>query len=379
MKQPILFGGLLAVALVGAYTTWTAEEVEERKATDVLVYRADADAVTSVTWSDEDHTVRMTRPKDASGAYVWIEQTDRKKVVPPTPEGAEVPEGAEAPPAPEPVIEETTTRFSGNEQAVEAWTSFAPLYALRELALGADADLASYGLDEPSSTLVVDVGGKSVTIEVGGESYGTRDRYARAEGKLYLLDDGLVRPLQFAKSRLVERRLHPFEEKDILQVAVRRGADARTFVQKNADDRTKSFWADAAVADKKDAEAGAWLGKLFRLRVKSYVDEADAPAAREAVFAFEVKGRDGAWSVEVTKAEVDGEPTYYASSSFTRGLVDLTRSLAEEAVADLDPLFDGVTPEADEDEGAEPEPAEPAEPAEGELDEELMPRPTPPR
>ncbi len=389
MNQTLVLGGLLTLALVGSYLTWTQdEEVAERKATDVLVYKADADAISSVTWSDEDRVVRLTRPSDASGAYVWIEQTDKTKVVPPTEaeaeatpaEGAEAEaapaEGEEAAPevapteepkpevdAPAPVVEEKVTRFSGNEQAVETWAALAPLYAMRELTISPDTDLAAFGLDAPTAKLTIELRDRTVEIEIGGESYGTRNRYARAEGRVYLLDDGLVRPLQFAKSRLVERRLHPFEEQDILGVEVSRGTETRGFVQKNADDRTKSYWADVTVPERRDIEGATWLGKLFRLRVKGYVDESAAPAELAPVFAFAVKGREGSWTVEVLRAEVEGEVTYYAKSSFTRGLVDLTRSLADEAIADLDALFDGVSPEPEEGE-APAEDAEAAEPVE---------------
>ncbi len=387
MNQPLVLGGLLTLALVGSYLTWTQEdEVAERKATDVMVYKADADAIGSVTWSDEDRVVRLTRPNDASGAYVWIEQTDKTKVVPPTEaeaaEGAEAApaEGAEAEPeqapaeeaeaaAPAPVVEEKVTRFSGNEQAVETWAALAPLYAMRELTISPETDLAAFGLDAPTAKLTVELRDRTVEIEIGGESYGTRNRYARAEGRVYLLDDGLVRPLQFAKSRLVERRLHPFEEQDILGVEVSRGTETRGFVQKNPDDRTKSYWADASVPERRDIEGATWLGKLFRLRVKGYVDESAAPAELAPVFAFAVKGREGRWTVEVLRAEVEGEVSYYAKSSFTRGLVDLTRSLADEAIADLDALFDGVSPEPEEgdvpvEEGEAAEPAEVEAPVE---------------
>lgn len=357
MKQAIVLGGLLAVALVGSYVTWTApEETVARKATDVLVYRADAGSVSAVTWTEEARTVRLEQRTDAAGTWLWVEQTDKTKVVPPTPEAVE---GQPPPPAPEPQVTEETSRFTGNDQAGEIWTAFAPLYALRELTLTPDSDLTTYGLDAPKAKIEVALKDRTVTLEVGGEAYGTRDRYVRAEGRVYLVDDATIRPIQFAKSRLVERKLQPFEEADIEQIAVRRGADARTFVQKNAADRSNAFWADAAKPDERDVEGTTWLGKLFRLRAKSFVDEATV-GTLVPVFAFDVKGADGAWTVEVAKVEKEGAVEYYARSSFLRALVDVTRSLAEEPVADLDTLFDGVAAPA------EPTPAAPPEAPAGE-------------
>jgi hypothetical protein len=352
MKQAIVLGGLLAVALVGAYVTWTApEESVARKATDVLVYRADAGSVAAVTWTEEARTVRLEQRSDASGTWLWVEQTDRTKVVPPAPEAVE---GQPPPPAPEPEITEESTRFTGNDQATEIWTAFAPLYALRELTLTPDTDLTTYGLDAPKATIEVALKDRSVTLEVGGEAYGTRDRYVRADGRVYLVDDATIRPIQFAKSRLVERKLQPFEEADIEQISVRRGADARAFVQKNTADRANAFWADATKPEDRDVEGTTWLGKLFRLRAKSFVDEATV-GALVPVFAFDVKGADGSWTVEIARVEKDGAVEYYARSSFLRALVDVTRSLAEEPIADLDTLFDGVAAPAEPPVEAPPE------------------------
>lgn len=388
MKQAILFGGLLALALVGSYVTWTAEDTEEeRKATDVLVYRAAEGELASITWEEEDRTVRLVQKKDAGGSYLWVEQTDRTKVKPPKaePEAAEPeapaegepaaeapvegaapvegepaaePAAAEAPEAPAEIKSETT-QFTGNDQASEVWKAFSPMYALRELAVTPETDLAAFGLDAPKTTITVELAGRTVKLELGGEAFGTRDRYLRAEGRVFLVDDAAIRPVQFAKSRLVERRLQPLEEKDIRTIKVTRGADTRTFVQKNADDRTKSFWADGNTPDARDVEASTWLGKLFRLRVKGYVDEATAPAL-VPVFSFEVVGPEATWTVEVSKAEVEGAITWYARPSFTRALVDLTKSVADEAIDDLPTLFDGVTPPPEE---GEAEPAAPVEEA----------------
>ena len=59
-------------------------------------------------------------------------------------------------------------------------------------------------------------------------------------------------------------------------------------------------------------------------------------------------------------AEVEGAITWYARPSFTRALVDLTKSVADEAIDDLPTLFDGVTPPPEE---GEAEPAAPVEEA----------------
>ncbi|MCB9664342.1 MAG: DUF4340 domain-containing protein, partial [Alphaproteobacteria bacterium] len=362
MKQPLVLGALLGAALVGSYLTWTDDGEEGANATDVVVLRATPDTLDRIVWTDAGKTITVARQSDELGRWLAVEEVDQPTAPAPAEDTDAVDPMVEGTagqePTPEPAGEPEVTRFTGNEQADDIWEAFAPLYALRELTLGGEATLESFGLDAPETTLQVTTGGRTVAIELGGEAYGTRDRYVRADGKVYLLEDKTIRPLEFAKTRLVERRLFPLEEKAIAGVDVQRGADARSFTQRNADDRTRAFWADATSADTKDVEAGTWLGKLFRMRVRSYVDPADIEGTPRPVLAFVVRGTDGvAWPVRVVEVGEGATSTYYAEAGFLRATVELTRSLAEEVVADLESLFDGITPEAPAEEEEEEEEA----------------------
>jgi hypothetical protein len=174
------------------------------------------------------------------------------------------------------------------------------------------------------------------------------------DNRIFLLDDALLRPLQYARTRTVERRLHPVEDKAIEKITVRQGSDTRTFVQRNADDTAKAHYADAATPDQKDVEGTSWLGKLARIRLKEFIAEDAAPQGLEPVFSYLVEGGGKQWTVEIVRT-ADGN-SWYAKASFTRGLVELTKSLIQEPAADLSALFDA-------DHGKEDEaPAEPAEP-----------------
>lgn len=105
----------------------------------------------------------------------------------------------------------------------------------------------------------------------------------------------------------------------------------------NKDDRSASFWANADTPTEQDGAAEAWLAKLMRMRVQVYAGEVDA-AKLQPVFDYTVKAGAEDWTVQVFKLE--GETTeYYAKSDYTRALVNLTESLASEAIADLDSLL----------------------------------------
>jgi hypothetical protein len=175
------------------------------------------------------------------------------------------------------------------------------------------------------------------------------------DNRIFLLDDALLRPLQYARTRTVERRLHPLEDKVIEKITVRQGSNTRTFVQRNADDTAKAHYADAATPEQKDVEGTSWLGKLARIRLKEFIADDAAPQGLEPVFSYLVEGDGKQWPVEIVRT-ADGA-TWYARAGFTRGLVELTKSLIQEPADDLGALFDA-------DHGKEDEaPAEP--PADG--------------
>ena len=378
MKQVVILGGLLAISLVGSYMTWTADDSEDISDGVVLVSTSAAD-LESIEWQEEKKTATVVRKKDKVGEYIEVTFVERKEIRkrPEKPKddakkddatkedgdatkdgddkaGDEAPEEEEPP-----EIKVITQVFTGNDAANDLWESFAPLMALRELALSADNDGSAFGLDEPDGSITI-TGRSTTKLAVGSEAYGTRDRYVKSGDKVYLVDDKTLRPLQFANTRMVERRLHGVDDQDMVSVTVTRGADTRTFTQQNAADRGKSYWADVETPDDKDIEGGTYVDKLSKLRAQKYVAEADTPAGLTPAFTFVVKSKNETWTVQVLEAKEGDSTSWYALSSFNRSLVELTRSLASEAIADLDTLFDGKAAEEDVEE--EPPPVVPGQP-----------------
>lgn len=355
----------LVVSLVGAYLTYT-DETEEVTDEVVHVYTGSETDLQKVAWSSEDLKVTIERRKDDRGEYLWVDSVETKrpkKAVEAHPGAEELgdeaddaepadgeapadPAAAPADPAtpatpaePEAPPEVKTTRFLANKQGEDLWKSFAPLTALRELDT-TGADKTTFGFEDPTKKASIEVqrAGGPVTLVVGGETYGNKDRYLEYNGKTYLVDDATLRPLQFASSRLIERSLFPYQESDIEKVDVTLpGGKTLSYVQQNRDDRAKAFWAAAAAADKEDEVGGTWLGKVFKLKLKDYVDESTVTTPLEPVLTYSVGGKDGAWSVDIVKTT--GEtPEWYARSSYNRSLVSLTESLARNVVDDLDTL-----------------------------------------
>lgn len=348
MKQVATLSGLLAVALVGSYLTWTDDGSGRARAEAVPLYAASAADLQTVTWKSEKADIELSRRTDAGGDYMWVVATERKKrradaaddaapAEDAEPVDAEDAEDAE-PSEPEMIEVEEVTAFLGNKSADETWASFAPLLALREL--GRDLDRSALGFDEPEATLVVQRRSGPLELVVGGEAYGSKDRYVLGGDTVYLVDDAVIRPLQYATTRMVERTLHPLAEKDItgIEVTLPDGR-ALSLQQHHRDDRARAFWARAESPEAAEDAAGTWLGKVFRMRINAYLTDDAVEEPLEPVFTYAVTGEGKTWQVEVLREASGDRRQYYARSSFNRSLVRLTITLAQDAAADLDAIF----------------------------------------
>lgn len=361
MKSIAVYSGLLAAALVGSYLTWTAGEEGAKSSDDAntLVYRAAEGSVSRLGWTSDKLSVSVSQQSDDNGEFLWVEVTERVEVKPNKTEdppeeeepaseepaeepadGAGEEEGeasaeAEPEPEPEPEYEEKTYAFKGGTAAEELWSNFAPLYAKRELQ-GVDPKAEpAFGFEEPEGTLVVERSDGSSELVVGAETYGRQGRYALLGDRLFLLEDKTIAPLRHAKRRLEERRLHPFDKKDVQAVAVQLpSGEAAEFVQKNATDPAKASWTRTSDPQATDESAATWADKLFRVSATGYVDQAELEGLPEPQLAVIVSDGKQKWSIEVLKAGGD----YFAKSSFARGLVKLTRTQAADLVADAPAL-----------------------------------------
>jgi len=361
VRQIAVLSVALVLSLGGAYYTWTHQT--EKITDDVaLIYDAKPADVSKLSWDGKDLKVSVERKKDDRGDYLWVDATETKvkppKAVPAHP-GAQTPDEdgetspeppkpADASNPPEPTEPPVTkeSKFMASSQGEELWKSFAPLKALRELDT-AGADLKTFGLgpDDAPATLTISRSGGDVVLKVGGETYGNKDRYVQLGDNVYLVDDATLRPLQYASTRLVERSLYPLADADVDQVDVMLpSGTSMSYVHVNKDDKTKEFWANSDSKDKEDQTGSTWLDKVFKLKLKDYVDESSLTSPLEPVVTYKVHGKGEEWKIEIDKVATGTDPKggetadYYARSQYNRNLVSLTDSLARNVVDDLDAL-----------------------------------------
>jgi hypothetical protein len=285
-------GGLLAASLVATYAIHFHEGASTTApAEGVPVYAAAAADLTRVTFESKQATVVLERRSDDRGDHVWVTSTTRTERTPPPPPAPEVdPDDTDAeppppPPAPEPVIEETTRAFLGSKQADDLWAAFAPLRASRSLDVaGSDLDL---GFDAPYAKLTVERKSGPIALEIGNATYGDRSRYLRNGDRVFLIEKRDLTRIEGSAATLAERRLHPLDPAQVAAVVVERDGQKQRFVNRNADDRAKQFWARAETPDTTDRAASPWLATVGRLSALEYVSDKPADLTKVLTVTFE--------------------------------------------------------------------------------------------
>ena len=368
------YAALLTLLLAGSFYRWTDEEKEIETEGDIVVFRGDVSEIETIRYHDEKADALIELRGTGDDAYPWV-KVDARKVVKPKPEPSTDPANDTPPEADDPVaadgtaedaatdapandaaqeevVEVTTTEFKGGEAADALLESFSPLFAMRLLPDIDDAKLAELELDAPEAWLEIQRKGRTQKLELGGEAFGTRDRYVRdvESGEVYLVDADILRPIAHAKSRLPDRELIGADEEAVINVKLTAPAGEITMSQQNRDDRKLAFWANATDTSRSVEMYENWLDKLFRLRALSYVqkDEKPDPSALEKVFtaAFDVEqGKPVMLEVMQYTPEGETQAKYIAKSTHTHEWVNLHKTLASEAIDDVEAVINATPDE----------------------------------
>jgi len=332
MRQVITYATLLVALLAAAWFRWTAAP-DASDGDKVVLLQGQPDQLKQVHWKTEDAEATISRKEDEHGSYLWVEYTKQETAKPLTPPGADA-----TLPLPPPEKVAKTTVFKASDKGDELITSLAPMYALRKLEGVTGDKLAEIGLDAPTEELDLTYGDKTTALMIGGESYGTKDRYVQVKdsGDIYLVDDQLLKSLQYARTRLPDRDLWSFKDPEIASILVDNGTGKAEVTQKNPDDEKARQWvkADGTV----DEQMTTWLDKALKLRGTTYVDEGAEDAPKDLQFRFSMRltpssPKAKAETLEVLQDGTDGD--YYGRSEHTRGLLRLLRAPTRGVVEDV--------------------------------------------
>ncbi len=247
--------------------------------------------------------------------------------------------------------------FVGGRRVADVWEALEPLRVVRilddvdgekleELELAGDAAAAEF--------LVVTVRGREIRYRLGGRPFGGSDRYARREpggdgdsdpdGRVVVLPSDIAAGLGGGAEMLMERRLLAASRPDVEAMTLSRpaapvpGGEPLRIVQRIGASPLDTYWT-VGESDEADADIAAWVDKFFRLSAVSYRSgEPEADWRGEAIITVESRDH-GASTLEIWSSSVGGSRVWLARSPFSRLVVELSASLAEEVCADLDGLL----------------------------------------
>ena len=268
MKAPgaMLQGGLAAVGLIAAYTTW--QRAPERKAGESVIVDASASDVQKVRYEDNSGKspkwVELERRKEEGGPRVWLHVSARTEQK--TPE----------------------RELRGNEAATKLFDKLAPLKATRALGVLAADKLKEVGLDAPKKHFELTVRGNKRSFSIGASPFGVSDPYVKddADGKVYVLGGGVVSDLDGAAIRLVDRTLHDWKSAEFDALSVTAAGKTRELVQTNAETPAQAKL--TSKAGKTDETAKNWHDKIMKIVVSDVLGKGEVPLHGEPQIALRV-------------------------------------------------------------------------------------------
>lgn len=248
---------IILAALAAWMPTATGED------DSVVMVPGKPEKLSRVEWYEELYQVVLTRTGDA-GEDIKVSVTKKEK---PPAEG-------EAPPA----VEKT---YPGSKKAKELFEQLAPLKGARSLGHLDEAQLEGLGLVDPANRLVLRSNGDERTVELGSATYGSGDRYARAQnGEVFLLRSGTISGLSNGAASMLDRRAIAVESEKVRRVTITVGPRGREVIQRYAEDPKKAFFADPAEPDVKLEQVSNWLDRILKLHLADVVrDEPTGPVA----------------------------------------------------------------------------------------------------
>jgi hypothetical protein len=313
-------GGLAALGLIAAYTTWQREP--ERKAGEVVVVSASQGDVQKVRYEDASSTppkwVELEPRKEPDGPRAWLRVSARGDAKTTTPE----------------------RELRGNESATKVLEKFAPLKATRALGVLPADKLKELALDAPKKRIEVTVRGQKRVFLVGNSPFGMSDPYVRdeADNKVYVLGGGVAADLENAPIRLIDRQLHDWKASEFDGLVVTAGDKKRELVQTSPEVPAQAKL--ASKSGRTDDLAKNWHDKVFRLVVADVLGKGEVPKAGAPQIALRIDysmhgrpkgfleiGRIAAAPVESSTSSAPA-PTpateYYARSESSAGWVKLS-------------------------------------------------------
>lgn len=322
-KSVFVYAALLAVGLGASWVRYTSDDTAPKEGVPLVEVKQEE--VRKVVYDAPELDVTFEQREDAFGRHGWVTVAETKKKK----------EGDQE------TTELKTSRFKAGSAAEKLLTDLAPLMAIRELEGVDDAKLETFGLKAPETTVTIETASGTTTLELGGETYGTKDRYVRNRdtGRVYVVKDEAFKTLKFANTRLPEKQLVAAKPEEIETVALGQGGATASWTQKNREDKTAAYWEREGSG--KDETFDNWFEKFSKVKATGFAQEGDVPA--DAQPAFDLTVRATGKPAETVRFLQAGDD-WFATSESLRGTVKLPKSSAKDVADDVRDILEGRAP-----------------------------------
>lgn len=341
-----IHGGLLALASALAYYAYTGQKpISPGARQETPIFSATDGSFQRLELVTQARRVQIKAERDEGGAYYTgqltrIGEAQNDAVKPAAEDGERQEEEAAAPGA--------ALRFIGVGAAAKLAAQLTPVKAFRSLGKLAPERAGEYGLDSPSGTLRIFLKGAEHELLLGGPTPGGTDRYIthRGTGLSYAISGNLVRDLENADSRLVERVLHAFELSELTRVRIIAAGEPprqRDLVPRGNELRA---WARAEAPAELDETATNWMDRVQRLRPTQYHGERPPEGAIPVVRIEYYSGKKQLDELQIVKSPARapsvsaglneaGAYDYSVRTNHTRWYSAVIRSIGEQIEQDL--------------------------------------------
>jgi hypothetical protein len=337
-----LQGALAALGLLAALFTWQREP--EGQPGEVTVLDISKRALQRVRYDDATRFVELFRDKEGE---LWVRLGDKPKPPPPVtptasadggvmdggvaggPTDAGVPPVATgpgdagtpavaAPPAPPPPPRE----LRANQNAEGLFARLAPLKGTRSLGELDTKKREELGLVNSPRKLTFTVDGREQALLLAspqGAAWGSP--YAmREDGKVFLLGSAILPDLEGGMNRLVDRRLHTFEEGDYDSFTVTQAKNARTFIVSGKPPGEMKV-APKDAPDKPDEFVRNWHDRVWRTAAMDVMGRGEEPPGGAPEEVFRVEYRKGDKSVGFLTVARGDKGEFFAKTEHSAGWI----------------------------------------------------------
>ncbi len=376
MKNLPIHGAVAVIALVAAYGAWTHKRKSGESSQDsaeqseIVVAEIQRHELTGLTYETEDKVVSVNLDKQESP--YWLTVTTKTKIRNKRPPQAKKADAGAADTPPDltgdgdagvlsdgaaaskatpgkqtaPAYREDVIRFAANDVFDEILAKLAPLKAVRRLGKIQENRLEDFELHEPKSTLTLNLKRGPRVLNVGGRTFGGGDHYVLDEqnGEVYLLESKLIRDLNMARTRLIQRDLHRFDISEAVSVKVSSGDRQIVIEHRNRLNERDATWSPAQGTKGSGELHTNWMQQLSRLRALSYLKEDEIPAEAGSSMLMrleylDVKG-DSLGFIQIIRRGSESSD-YLGKSEATGSWVRISHTLAEQLIDDLEEVLAG--------------------------------------